>query len=172
MADVPVRYVGMIHVPPPPQFADMFNDIINLWDTNGKIDGVKEHMDNIRSVWTGQLRLKEIGVHTATRILTVLNGVVYNLQQIPRLKNNARVVYMRTFLAGVVRSINQKEANGGFRNARACLGFVKNLIEAYAPPEPEELSIIQAVPEMDGIHAHSDITVGTLLLEMKDLLGR
>jgi hypothetical protein len=59
---------------------------------------------------------------------------------------------MRTFLTGLVRSIEAKEANGGFINAGGCLGFVKDLIEAFAPPESEELSIIQAVPEMDGIN--------------------
>ena len=76
MGDVPVRYVVMMHVPSPPQFADMFNDIINLWETNGTIEGVKEHMDNVRVVWTGQLRLKNIDAQTTTRILTVLDNVV------------------------------------------------------------------------------------------------
>ena len=63
---------------------------------------------------------------------------------------------MWTFLQGVVTSIKEKDRKGQFRDGRTYLSFTKELIEAYA--SPEETSIMQAVPEMDTIVMHADIT--------------
>jgi hypothetical protein len=177
MGDVPVRYAGAIyipHLPPAPEFATIFNDIGDLCNENGKFEKELEKelvksMEYCRSVWEWQSRVHKIDVETAIAVLNRLNSVVITVQKIRGLENNARVVYIRKFLTDLVGDIKWQNENSHIvRLGTHCFSFVTNEIEAYAPPLTNSM---QAVAETGDMPHDAEITVGTLLLEMKDLMG-
>ena len=176
MEYVPV-YVGTMHVPhlpPAPEFATIFNDIGDLCNENGKFEKELEKelmasMEYCQRVWKQQSRIHKIDVETAIAVLNRLNSVVTTVQKIRGLENNARVGYIRKFLTELVGNIQwQHENTNSIRLATHCFSYVTYEIEAYAPPLT---SSMQAVAEMDNMPEDAEITVGTLLLEMKDLMG-
>jgi hypothetical protein len=177
MGDVPVKYAGTIyipHPPPTPEFATIFNDIGHLVHDHGEFEKevekvLVESMDFCRSEWERVLSKHKIGAEDAIAVLNRLNSVVITVQKIRALENNARVVYIRTFLTELVENIEwQRKNTNNIRLATHCFSYVTNEIEAYAPPRT---SSMQAVTEMDYMPENAEITVGTLLLEMKNLMG-
>jgi len=177
MGDVPVKYAGTIyipHLPPAPEFATIFNDIGDLCNENGKFEKevekvLVESMDFCRSEWERVLSRHKIGAEDAIAVLNRLNSVVITVQKIRALENNARVAYIRKFLTDLVGKIERQHNNtNNIRLATHCFSYVTNEIEAYAPPRT---SSMQAVAEMDYMPENAEITVGTLLLEMKNLMG-
>ena len=178
MGDVPVKYAGEIyipHLPHAPEFATIFNDIGDLCNENGKFEKELEKelvasMEYCQRVWKQQSRIHKIDVETAIAVLNRLNSVVITVQKIRGLENNARVGYIRKFLTDLVVNIEWKKNNdfAGVKLGTHCFSYVTYEIEAYAPPLT---SSMQAVVEMDNMPEDAEITVGTLLLEMKDLMG-
>ncbi len=177
MGDVPVKYAGEIyisHLPPTPEFATIFNDIGHLVKDNGKFEKevekvLVESMDFCRSEWERVMSIYKIGAEDAITVLNRLNSVVITVQTIRGLENNARVAYIRKFLTDLVENIEWHRKNtNNIRLATHCFSYVTYEIEAYAPPLT---SSMQAVAEMDYMPEDAEITVGTLLLEMKNLMG-
>jgi hypothetical protein len=172
-----MEYAGEMyipHLPPAPEFATIFNDIGDLCNKNGKFEKevekvLVESMDFCRSEWERVLSKHKIGAEDAIAVLNRLNSVVITVQKIRALENNARVVYIRTFLTDLVENIEWQHKNtNSIRLATHCFSYVTSEIEAYAPPLT---SSMQAVAEMDYMPENAEITVGTLLLEMKNLMG-
>jgi hypothetical protein len=177
MGDVPVKYAGEMyipHLPPPAEFATIFNDIGDLVKDNGEFEKevkkeLVESMDFCRSEWERVLSRHKIGAEDAIVVLHRLNSVVITVQTIRGLENNARVAYIRKFLTDLVGNIEWQHKNTNIiRLATHCFSYVTSEIEAYAPPLT---SSMQAVAEMDYMPENAEITVGTLLLEMKNLMG-
>ena len=134
----------------PPQFATVYNDILELGSYSDAIDTLLPKLEMCANIWRKAAQSGDHGrieFNQANYIFACLFNVVQTMQKEPHMENNTRLEYIKTFLQKLGTDLQRPPVSKpdvwghedlGIdirKNATACFLHVCTLLEEYDPPE-------------------------------------
>ena len=135
----------------PPQFADVCNDILDMWmQSTNESEKLMDKLVTCVGVWSEAVergRYGSLDSLTCKTIFADLLYVVQTLQKEPDMINNIRLQYVVKFISDLRTELDRRPMT--MKNPEAVFMYVKGEMTQYAPPYAPPVLHVETVAEED-----------------------